>query len=234
MRDGHAVLLQLRDDHGGELILNAPFEHLVAGGDETDGAQLIRQDLQQGLSGTDRLRLFERFLLDDERDHARAGELIPRFDRRVRMARGDHEPVDAVDRLQPLDVNAEEPVALGEQLDLPFLRLARAHVLVHAQAAHALCRLVLMEHAFGLFPDEEPFLAHAEEHGDVFLGHDMALAEAGVLHDAGDDLRHIVAQDVADGLGGFDFLHLAHLNEKRSGLLKETDHSLLDIRFPWE
>ena len=214
VRDLHAVFLELRDDDRGELVLNSPLEHLVSGGDEADGAKLKGQDLEQWLAVDDLLRLQKRFFVDDERDDAGTRKLVSRLDGRVGMARGDHELIDAVDLLKPLDVDTEETVALGEDLDLPFLRLARAHMRVLAHGAHALCRLVLMEHALGLFPDEERLLAHAEEHGNVLLCDNMPLAEAGVLRDAGDDLRHVMAQDVADGLGGFNFLHLDHLNEK--------------------
>ena len=74
------------------------------------------------------------------------------------------------------------------------------HVLALTQGAQAFGRLVLVDHALGLFPDIELFLAHGEQDGDVLLGDDMPLAEARVLGDADDDLGHVVAEHVAHGV----------------------------------
>ena len=123
------------------------------------------------------------------------------------MARRDHDLIETVHSLQPLDVHAKEPVEFRGQLDLALLGGAGAHTVALAQRAQALRRLVFVEHALGLLPDIQRLLAHAQEHRDVLCSYNVALAEAGVLRHAGDDLRHVMTQHMADGIDGFDQFH---------------------------
>ena len=81
------------------------------------------------------------------------------------------------------------------------------HVFPLAQGAQPLCGFVLVQHSGSLLPDIERLLAHGKQNGYVLFTDDVALAEAGVLCHAPDDLRHVVTQNVADGLGRFDKLH---------------------------
>ena len=210
---------ELAEDDGRELVLDEPLGDLVAGGDEADGPELVGQQLQQRRAAADGLRLAQALFVDDERDHAHAGELVARPDGDVRVPRGDHELVDAVHCLQPRGVDTEKPFARGGQLDLALLGRRGGHVRVLAQRAQAFGGLVLVEHARGLLPDEERLLAHAEQNGDIFLRDHMALAEARILRHARDDLRHVMAEHMTDSVDGFDFFHVHAPRVSVSGVI---------------
>ena len=96
----------------------------------------------------------------------------------------------------------------GRELDLSLLDLGGGHVVVLGDGAQTLGGFVLVEHAFRLFPDIEVILSHGEQDGDIPLRHDMALAEPGILGDAGDDLGEVVAEHMAHRVLCFNELHL--------------------------
>ena len=67
-----------------------------------------------------------------------------------------------------------------------------------ADRAQDICCIVLVQHGFIVFPDVNVLLAHAEQHGDILLADDMALAEHRILGHTGDDLGDIVAEHLPD------------------------------------
>ena len=149
----------------------------------------------------------EFFLFDDERNDARAAELVSGVDGSVGMPRGDHQLVDHVDGVELFHVHAEQAVALGAQLDLALLDLTARHMLIFADGAQALGGVVFMEHSRLHFPDVEMLLAHREQHRNVLFGDDVSLAELRALEFTGYDARQVVAEYMADGIFRFDQLH---------------------------
>ena len=113
-------------------------------------------------------------------------------------ARGDHHFAQRVDRAQALDIYKQQAVRLGGQLDLALLGRGGAHVLALTDRAQDIRRIVLVQHVFVIFPDVDVLLAHAEQHGDILLADDMALAEYRILGHTGDDLGDIVAEHLPD------------------------------------
>lgn len=125
----------------------------------------------------------------------------------VGVAGGDHQLLHVVEGVEPLHIHPEQAVAVGDELDLPLLHRRGVHVLVLAQRPQALGGLVLVEGARLLLPHVQVLLAHAQQHGDVLGGDDVALAEPGVLGDAGDDLGQVVAEHMAHRVLGVYQLH---------------------------
>ncbi len=80
-------------------------------------------------------------------------------------------------------------------------------MLILAEAAQDLGALVLMEHRIVLFPDVDVLLPDAEKHRNIFLRDHMTFAEHGVLRDAADNLRHVVAEHLPHRVLGSDQLH---------------------------
>lgn len=127
-------------------------------------------------------------LFDDQRNDAGAAQLVPRFYGNARRPGGDHHAAQAVHGVQALGIGQKQPVALGNQLDLPLLGGRGAHELVLADLAQHFCRIVFVQHVLVVFPHINMVFPHAEQHGDIFFFDDMALAEHGVLGDALEDL----------------------------------------------
>ena len=101
------------------------------------------------------------------------------------------------------------PSQAARQLDLALFRLTADHVLLTAQGQQPLRRVIFVDHARSHLPDIQVLLAHAQQHGNIVLCDDVALAEPGVLILILDDLSHIVAQHVAHGLLCSDQLHFS-------------------------
>ena len=211
LRHGDAVGRQLVHNHGGKAVLNQPAGHLAAGGDKAAGLQLPGGEAQDGGVPRPGLHCLQLVLSDDQRDDAGARQLVPPADRRVGVAGGDHDLVLAVEGVEPLHVHLEQAVAVGDELDFALLHRRGVHVLVLAQGPQPLRRLVLVEHARRLLPHVQVLLAHGEQDGDVLLPDHMALAEPGVLGDAGDDLGQIVAEHVPHRAAGVNQLHIQSL-----------------------
>ena len=76
-----------------------------------------------------------------------------------------------------------------------------------AQGVEDLRRVVFVEHVFIVFPDVDMILPQGEEERDILLGNDMALAEGRALLFAGNNLRDIMAEDLAHGLLCFHQFH---------------------------
>ena len=151
----------------------------------------------------------ELFLGDDERDDAHPRELVARAHRRAAPACGDHHLVLTVHGDEPLGIDQKHAVAGGLQLDLTLLDLAAEHILLPAEGEQTLRRVVFMHHVGRHLPDVEVLLAHAQQHGDVLLRHDVALAETRVLILVLDDLRHVVAEDMTHRVLGSNELHFS-------------------------
>ena len=85
-------------------------------------------------------------------------------------------------------------------------------MLVLAELAQDISRLILVHLRRILVPDVDVVLAEREQYRDVlFLDH-MALAEPRILRHAANDLRDIVAEHLPDCIDCPDFLHRAHLS----------------------
>ena len=125
------------------------------------------------------------------------------------MPGSDHDILQQVDLPQPGGVHPEQPVYGGGELQFSLLHLTADHVLVLAQGAQPLGGVVLMDHAGDHLPDIQVFLPHGQQYRDVLLPDHMALPEPGVLILPGDDLGHIVAEDVPYRVLCTDQLHSA-------------------------
>ena len=201
---------------GGELALNDRREavrdpslcDLAAGRDDRRRAPDKRAYRQQRRAACRLLSLPQLFLSDDERNDTCSGELVARMHRTAAAPRRDHQLVNAVDREEPGAVHEEHALDRAFQLDFSFLCLAPCHVFPAAQRRETLCRVVFVHHARLHLPDEQVFLAHGEQHRDVLLGHNMALAEARSLAHAGNDLRHVMTQHMTDRILGSDTFHM--------------------------
>ena len=203
----NAVGRQLAPHHGGEAVLDEALFHLAAGGDDGGGLLDVGEESQEGLVPGGLLGLLEFLLRDDQGDDPHPGQLIAFMDGGIAMAGGDHDLLLGVHGDKAGGIHQEEAVDGGGELDLALLGLAAVHVFIDGESAEALRGVVLVEHAGGHLPDVEVLLAHAEQHGNVLLRHDVALAEARVLILVLDDLRHVVAEHMAHRVLGFDKSH---------------------------
>ena len=198
---------QLLFQNGREGVLNAAAGDLAAGRDNGSGFQPVGQQLKDRLACGDAVGGVELFLFDNERNDARAAELVSGVDGSVGMPRGDHQLVDHVDGVELFHVHAEQAVALGAQLDLALLDLTARHMLIFADGAQALGGVVFMEHSRLHLPDVEMLLAHREQHRNVLFGDDVSLAELRALEFTGHDARQVVAEHMADGVFRFNQFH---------------------------
>ena len=126
---------------------------------------------------------------------------------RIAVTCGDHQIVDGIDCDQFFGIDLQQTVDLGIQLDLALFHIGPGHVVDTAEGSQPLGSLILVQHAFGLFPYIQVLLSHGEQDGNVLFRDDMTLAEAGILGNAGDDLRHIMAEYVSDSFFGLDEFH---------------------------
>ena len=133
--------------------------------------------------------------------------LSPFFDDKAAGPGRDHHIAQRVHGAQPLHVDQEEAVDIGDQLDLALLRLGGVHVLAHAQIAQDLRRLVLVEHVLVVLPNIDMVLAHAQQHRHVLRPDDVSLAEDRPLFLVLDDLGDVVAEHMPDGFFGLHQLH---------------------------
>lgn len=153
------------------------------------------------------LSLPQLLLLDHERDDARAAQLITRMDDAVAASGGDHDFVNTVDRVQPLGIHQKNAVNVRRKLDFALFCLAFTHVGILTERTQPLCRVILVQKTRLQLPDVKLLLTHRKQHRNVLRGDDVALAEARPLAHARDDLRHVVAQNMADRVLGFDTFH---------------------------
>lgn len=123
------------------------------------------------------------------------------------MDGGDHHLGRAVDGQQGVAVNLEKAVAVGDEFDLALLRLSAVDVFARGSFIQQGGGFVLVEDAGLLLPDVEILFADGEQHGDVLGLDDMALAEAGTLELAGNDLGNIVAEHLPCRVFGADEFH---------------------------
>lgn len=126
-------------------------------------------------------------------------------------SRGDHHVAERIDPMKPLDIDLQQSVPGGGQLDLSFLRFGPLHAIVHRRCAEDFSPFVFVEHSRRFFPDVEVFLAHGQQDGNVLLRHHMSLAEPCVFRDAYDDLRQIMAEHMSYCLRGRYFFHFISL-----------------------
>ena len=123
------------------------------------------------------------------------------------MACGNHQLINHVDCVELFHIDTEQPVACGTKLDFALFYLAARHIIVFADRAQALGRVVFMEHSLLHFPDVQMLLAHGKQHRDILFRDDMSLAELCALEFALHNARQIVAQHMADRVFRFDQLH---------------------------
>ena len=81
----------------------------------------------------------------------------------------------------------------------------------HAEVAQDGSGFIFMEQGVIFFPNIDVVLADRQEDRNIFLGNDMALAEDRAFGDAADDLRNIMAEDMADSVFSFHHFH-THLS----------------------
>ena len=197
----------LFQNHGGEAVLNAAVEHLVAGGDDTDLFRPEGKHTEDGSAGGGLFRTLHFALFDDEGDDAGAGQFIALFNGEIPMAGGDHHLPEGVYGQELAAVHLQETVDIGDELDLALFHGGGVHMLPGAQGVEDLRRVVFVEHVFIVFPDEDMILPQGEEERDILFGDDMALAEGRALFFAGNNLRDIMAEDLAHGLLCFHQFH---------------------------
>ena len=210
----HHVLLHLtaelrhfRLDDRREGILDAPVEDFVPGGHQAVLLRLHRDQAHDGLSARGLLCRFHALLLDHQRDHTGAAELVALLHHEAGGPCRDHHVPQGVHRPQPLKIHKEQAVHVGDQLDLAFLRLSCRHVRVHADIPQDIGRVVFVEHGLVVFPDIDRILAHAQQHRHIFRPDHMAFAKHRVFGHTADNLGNIMTQDLTDSVLGFHQLH---------------------------
>ena len=216
--DGDAVGSQLLLHHRGKAVLNKSLGHLAACGNHPAGVYFPGSQREDRGISCPLLHPAQPFLFNDQRDNPGARQLIPTVYRGIGVASGDDDGIIVVDGLQSGYIHLEQAVTVGQQLDFPLLHRSGGHVLVAAQPAQTLRRFVFMEHSLLLLPHVEVLFAHGQQHRDVLRGDDVALAEPGILGDAGDDLGQVMAQHMAHCLTSFNEFHGAYLQSKKSAV----------------
>ena len=194
-------------NHRAEGILNAPVEHLVAGRDKTVFPRSHRHKAHYRLVPGKQFCLLHALLCNDKGYDARTAELVALFHHEAGVPCGYHHVTERIYGAKPLKVNEQQTVNIRDKLYLALLGRRRVHILVLADAAEYLRRLVLMEHILVLFPDIDIVLADRQKHRYVLFGDDMPLAEYRVLGHALDYLRDVMAQHMTHCVLGFDKLH---------------------------
>ena len=168
---------------------------------------MVRQDPHERTLPCDAPRLVHFFLGNDKRDHAHPRKLVALLYGRVVAPRGNHDFIQGVDFVKAFDVDFKQAVAIGGQLDFALLDGRFVHVIIFAQAAQDARTVVFVEHPCLLLPDIDVILAHGEQHRDILLGDNMALAKPRVLCDTFDDLCHIMAEHLSDRVLRPDLFH---------------------------
>ena len=105
----------------------------------------------------------------------------------------DHHLTHTVDPTQSIFVYLEYTVTVRNQFDLAFLNARWMHMLSLTDFFQDQSRLILVQHAFFLFPDIQIFLAHRQKYRNILLRHDMAFPEYRILCYSPDDLCDIMA-----------------------------------------
>ena len=188
-------------------ILDAPVENFVSGRDQTVLFRLYREQPHDGTFTCRLLCRFHALLFDHQGDHAGAAELVTLLHHEAGRPCRDHHIAQGVHRPQTLQIDKEQAVRVGDQLDLAFLRLRGRHVFIHADVPQDIGCVVLVEHGLVVFPDIDRVFADAQQYRHILRLNHMALAEYSVLGHTADNLRDIMAQDLTDGVLGFHQLH---------------------------
>ena len=210
LRDCQAEFLELRLDDRRERVLDAAEEDLGARRHDADLEVLaIRQQAQERLRARRAAHLFHLLARDEERRHAHARELHALLDRHVLRKRRNRDVLELVDGIEAVLVDLEDAVAGRDELDLALFGLRRRHVVVLAELAQHVSRLILMHLLRVLFPDVDVVLAERQQHGDVLFLYHMALAEPRVLCHTAHDLRDVLAEHLPDCIDCSHFLHRA-------------------------
>ena len=122
---GHftAVFGHFPHEHRRECILKLrPLIYLVSSCDhaERTGTEW-KQSEERFVSGCSCSPLHF-FFFDHKRDHTHAAQLVARLDGKARGARGDYHFAQRIDRAQALDIDQQQAVGFGDQLDFPLFR----------------------------------------------------------------------------------------------------------------
>ena len=202
-----AELCKLCLNNRREGILYAAVKHLIAGGDKAVFSRPYRNKSNDRLTAGKLFGLLHAFFGYDKRYYSCSAQLVALFDHEARRPCCDHHIAEGIYGAQALEIYEQKSVGIGDQLDLSLFGRCGMHVLALAYATQDIRCLVLVEHIFVLFPDVNIILADAQEHGNILLSYDVALAEHRVLGNAFDDLSNIVAQNLSHCVFGFYQFH---------------------------
>ena len=195
-----AILGQLADKDRCKFVLDAPLEHLAAGGDDRKLLLMEGQHVQDRLRTRCGLHCIHLFLFDHQRDDPGTGQLCALFHGKVAVDGGDHHLGRPVDGQQCLAVDLEQAVAVGDQLDLSLPRRSAVDVPPRRRFVQQSRSFVLVEDARRFLPDIEIFLADAQQHRDVLGLDDVPLAEPRPLELARNDLGDVMAKHLPHGI----------------------------------
>ena len=156
----------------------------------------------------DSLGLNDPVFVDGEGDHPGAGQLFALLDHPVVVQGGKDHVRDGIQVQQGLHIDLEQALAGGGEIDFSFLGVGQGESRSGGGYGNAAGGVVLVDLAVEA-GHEDVFLAQVLEDLHVFLGDEVALAEAGPLENVRDDLGDVVSQDGAHSLvngDGLDFV----------------------------
>ena len=157
------------------------------------------QDLDHG-TGNQLLESDDLAFLDEQGHHAGACQVLSRPDLLHAVQRGQGDLSQRIDAGQRGDIHPQEAHTGRRVVDAPFLGLAQRDVGPGRSGRDAPGGFILMQHALLRLVHIQMFLAHLQKGLDVFLPHDMPLAENGPFVPSGHDAGDIVTEHAADSV----------------------------------
>ena len=200
--------LDLRLHHRRKGILDTSVVHLIARRHDPHLLMLIWHEPKQRLLPHELLHAFHLLLLDDQRDDPHPGHMLVLLHRIVIVERSDHHLAIGIDLPKTRDIDLQQSITVGDQLDLSLLDiLVPAKMLVFTEIVQHHRRIVLMHHRFIDLPDVDMVLSDGKQHRHIFLRDDMSLSEHRSLLHAPDDLCDVMTEHLAHRIFCFHQLH---------------------------
>ena len=207
-RHGTAVFSELFHNDIGKCVLYQTLCDLTARCHNAKGFFLERIQLNERLLARRFFCPLHFFLFNDQRDDARAAQLLAFFDDKAGGSRGNHHFAKTVDAAQAVQINHEQAIYVRNQLHFSLFGFRSVHMLALTNGAQNIRRIVLVQHIFVVFPDVNMLFSHTEQNGNVLFLDNMSLAEHGIFRHALDNLRDVMTQHLSDCIFGSYQLHV--------------------------
>ena len=119
-RHGTTVFSELFHNDIGKCVLNKTFCDLTARRHNAKGLFLERIQLNERLLARRFFCPLHFFLFNDQRDDARAAQLLAFFDDKAGRTRGNHHFTETVDAAQAVQINHKQAIYVRNQLNFAF------------------------------------------------------------------------------------------------------------------